>query len=113
MILNRGDVVLVNFGDRIGSVQSGARPAVICQNNVGNTYSKTTIVAPLTSRMSKAKLPTHVYLAAGDGGIRMESIILTEQIQTIDKQQIKSRIGTLSARSLSMLNDAIMVSLAL
>lgn len=113
MTLNRGDVILVNFGNQIGSVQSGSRPAVVCQNNIGNAHSSTTIVAPLTSRMCKAKLPTHVYLSAGDGGVRVESTILTEQIQTISKQQIKGKIGTISPKSLSMLNAAIMVSLAL
>ena len=114
-IINRGDVCLVNFTVRNVSdnVQIGYRPAVVVQNNVGNKFSPTTLVVPMTSRTNKNHLPTHVFVPRGEGGIQSDSLILTEQITCIDKRQINRVIGSLSDQYLSFLEGAMQVSLGM
>ena len=104
---------MVNFGSPNGCAQAGMRPAVVIQNDVGNQYSPTVIVAPMTSRMSKANIPTHVLISEGDGGIKMDSLVLAEQITLINKFQIERTLGKLSSQSLNRIDRAIKVSLAL
>lgn len=113
MAIQRGDVCLVNFGspDGNGNLQAGFRPAVIVQNNVGNHYSPVTMVCPLTKQLHKAPLPTHVFVGRGDGGLREDSLILAEQIRSINQSQIHQVLGSLSESAMSRLDQALMVSL--
>lgn len=113
--INQGDVCLVNFNtrNRDGNVQIGYRPAVVVQNNVGNKFSPTTLVVPMTSRIRKNNLPTHVFVPAGEGGIQSDSMVLAEQIMTIDKDQINRVIGCLSAITYASVESAMRVSLGM
>lgn len=97
--IKRGDICYVNFGDcsdeKVGSEQSGMRPALIIQNNKGNRYSPTTIVVPITSQLGKKRLPMHVFIkGCKENGLKRDSIILCEQFQTIDKKRIVDKIGS-------------------
>ena len=114
-IVNRGDVCMVNFNtrNREGNVQVGYRPAVIVQTNVGNKFSPTTIVVPMTSRFRKNNLPTHVFCPRGEGGVQSDSLILAEQIMIIDKDQISRVIGSLPERILGSVDCAMKISLGL
>ena len=111
--ISRGDACIVDFGDTVGSVQSGIRPAVVLQNNIGNRHSSTVIVAPMTKSVTKAHLPTHVSIRKGDGGVLKNSMVLTEQIIVIDKSQIDRIIGRLSNQTMDRINQAVRISLAL
>lgn len=112
-LIHKGDVFLVDFGMGVGSVQSGVRPAVVVQNNTGNKYSPTILVAPLTSRTSKPPLPTHVTLYSGEAGLRRDSVVLTEQIQSIDRSQMQFRIGALPENAMQFVNKALTISFAI
>ena len=99
--IKRGDIVFINFGeakdDERTSIQKGVRPAIIIQNNLGNKFSGTTIVIPLTSRMSKHNIPTHVLIEKSNyNGLKCNSIALCEQIMTVDKKRLQQKIGILS-----------------
>lgn len=109
----RGDIYYADFGVGVGSEQGGIRPVVIVQNNVGNKYSPTLIVAPLTSKLTKTKLPTHVMIRASESGLAKDSIALTEQIRVIDKIRIKEYITSLTGITLARLNEALEISLGL
>lgn len=113
--INRGDVCLVNFNTRNkdGNVQIGYRPAVVVQNNVGNKFSPTTLVVPMTSRIRRHNLPTHVYVQAGEGGIQSDSLVMAEQIMVIDKDQINRVIGSLSSSTLAHVESAMLISLGM
>lgn len=114
MIVNRGDLYYANLSPVLGSEQGGIRPVVIIQNDVGNKYSPTVIVAPITSRMNKTKLPTHVKITASeDYGLPKDSVVLLEQIRTIDKQRLKDKIGEFDKRRMIDVENAIMISLDL
>ena len=107
----RGDIYFVKLEAGVGSEQNGARPAVILQNDVGNKFSPTVIVASITSRVGiKAKLPTHYFINTEDG-LQAPSIILLEQIRTIDKKRLDSYIGHLSQKNIDGVNEAILISL--
>ena len=110
--MNRGDICLVDFGATQGNVQGGYRPAIIVQNDVGNYYSPTVLVVPITSNTRKNNLPTHVYIPEGCGGLRTNSLALAEQIQTVNKTQIYKVVGNLGSY-LAKIDDAIKISLAL
>lgn len=110
--MNRGDICLVDFGMTQGSIQGGHRPAVVVQNNVGNQYSPTVLVVPLTSNTNKTNIPTHVYIPKGCGGLKTNSLALAEQIQTVNKTQITRTLGNLGAY-INNVEAAIKVSLAL
>lgn len=111
--IKRGDIFLVNLEPVIGSEQGGIRPALIIQNDVGNIYSPTTIVVALTSHIqSKAKLPTHI-LIKKRGGMRSNSIVLLEQIRTIDKTRLIDYIGCLSLSEMSMVDRSLAISVSL
>lgn len=114
MIINRGDLFYANLSPVLGSEQGGIRPVVVIQNDIGNKYSPTVIVAPITSRMNKTKLPTHVKINASEKyGLPKDSVVLLEQIRTIDKQRIKDKIGKFDERRMNEIENAIIISLAL
>lgn len=106
----RGDVYLANLGNTEGSIQGGTRPVVIIQNNMGNRFSPTLIIAPVTSRMTKKNIPTHVKIK---NKLAKESIVLLEQIRTINKSELKNYITTLDENNIKDINRAICVSLGM
>lgn len=110
--VRRGDIVLVSF-DGIGSEQRGLRPAVILQNDAGNQYSTTVLVAPLTTRMSKANIPTHVFLTRERTSLKADSTVLTEQIRVMDKCRLLRRVASVSEDDMQRINHAIMISFGL
>ena len=109
--IKRGDIYYANLNPVIGSEQGGRRPVLIISNDVGNKHSPTVIVAPITSRINtKAKLPTHYFINT-ENGLQAPSIILLEQIRTIDKKRLDSYIGHLSQKNIDGVNEAILISL--
>ena len=106
MIIRRGDVYYADLRPVVGSEQGGIRPVVIIQNDVGNRHSPTVICAAITSKMNKAKLPTHVELPCGESEMAKDSVILLEQLRTVDKQRLREKICHLDERMLR-LNEAI------
>ena len=112
MIVKKGDLFFADLSPVIGSEQGGVRPVLVVQNDVGNKYSPTIIVAAVTSQ-TKTKLPTHVRLEATQGGLSKDSVVLLEQLRTIDKQRLKERIGTLSESQLPDVEKALSVSLGI
>lgn len=113
MIVKRGDVYYANLSPVVGSEQGGHRPVLVIQNDVGNKYSPTVIVAAITSQISKAKLPTHVEVNAKQHNLEKDSVILLEQMRTIDKRRLKEKITHLSEEFMSDVDEAIRVSLGL
>lgn len=111
MIIKRGDLFYADLSPVIGSEQGGVRPVVIIQNDVGNKYSPTTIVAAITSSQGKAKLPTHVRVAAHHLALPKNSFILLEQIRTIDKKRLREKIGKVDDNTMASIDKAIRVSL--
>lgn len=103
---------MVDLERRSGSSQSGLRPAVIIQNDAGNKFSPTTIIAPMTSKV-KANIPTHIHLDTHEGGVIKESTILCEQITVIDKERLRKRIGKLSSNIIDEVNKKICISLGI
>lgn len=112
VIVKRGDLYYADLGTGKGSEQNGIRPVVIIQNNIGNRYSPTVIVAAITSKIHKAKLPTHVEID-GEEYSMDDSIILLEQIRTIDKARLKEKICSLLPRDVQKVNNSLISSLAL
>lgn len=113
VIIRRGDIYYADLRPVVGSEQGGVRPVLIIQNDVGNKHSPTVICAAITSRMNKAKLPTHVELSARDWDMMKDSVILLEQLRTIDKQRLREKICHLDGDLLDQVNDALKVSLEL
>ena len=113
MILKRGDIYYADLRPVIGSEQGGVRPVLIVQNDTGNKHSPTVIVAAITSRMNKAKLPTHVEIAAEKYGVVKDSVILLEQVRTIDKSRLKEKVCHLDQDILKRIDHALCVSFAL
>lgn len=109
----RGDVYYANLNPVIGSEQGGVRPVLILQNDIGNKYSPTTIVAAITSRIKKAKLPTHVELDSSAFALEKDSVILLEQIRTIDKRRLKEKIAHLDEKTMAEIDRALQISLGL
>jgi mRNA interferase MazF len=97
----------------VGSEQGGVRPVLVVQNDIGNKYSPTVIVAAITSQINKAKLPTHVEISASDYGLPKDSVILLEQIRTIDKKRLREKIGYLSAETMKKVDEALQISFGL
>lgn len=110
MIVKKGDLYFADLSPVVGSEQGGIRPVLVVQNDIGNKYSPTIIVAAITSK-TKANLPTHVELAAADGGLSKNSVVLLEQLRTIDKRRLKEHIGSLDEAQLPSVNQALSVSL--
>lgn len=113
MVIRRGDVFYADLRPVVGSEQGGIRPVLIIQNDVGNRHSPTVICAAITSRMNKAKLPTHVEIDAKKCEIVKDSVILLEQLRTIDKTRLRDRVCHLDEGILREVNRALMVSLEL
>ena len=113
MQVKRGDIYYADLSPVVGSEQGGIRLVLIIQNDVGNRYSPTVICAAITSRMNKAKLPTHIEIDSRRCQIMKDSVILLEQIRTIDKQRLKDMIGHLDKERMRSVDEAIRVSLAL
>ena len=112
MIL-RGEIYRARLDPVLGSEQGGQRPVLIVQNNVGNRYSPTVIALPVTSRMSKSRLPTHVEVQAGQCGLTKPSIILAEQVRTLDKQRLCEKLGCADASVMAQVDKALHMSLQL
>ena len=113
MVIRRGDIYYADLRPVIGSEQGGVRPVLIIQNDVGNRHSPTVICAAITSRMNKAKLPTHVEISAEKYGIVKDSVILLEQVRTIDKSRLKEKVCHLDRSVLEKIDRALRISLAL
>ena len=112
-MLRRGDIYYADLRPVIGSEQGGIRPVLIVQNDVGNRHSPTIICAAITSKMNKAKLPTHIDVYAETFGLAKDSVILLEQIRTIDKRRLREKMGHLDDLLMQRVNDAISVSFGL
>ncbi|MBQ7974121.1 MAG: type II toxin-antitoxin system PemK/MazF family toxin [Clostridia bacterium] len=113
MIVKRGDIYYADLSPVVGSEQGGIRPVLIIQNDVGNKYSPTVIAAAITSRINKAKMPTHIELPALDFGLSKDSVILTEQIRTLDKKRLREKIGKLDKELMIKVDEALSVSFGL
>ena len=116
MTVKRGDIFYADLSPVVGSEQGGLRPVLIIQNDVGNRYSPTVIAAAITSRMGKTKLPTHIdvyHRADGTVGLAKDSVILLEQIRTLDKRRLKEKMGHLDDFVMQQVNDAISISFGL
>jgi len=113
VIVKRGDIYYADLSPVVGSEQGGVRPVLIVQNNVGNKFSPTVIAAAITSQINKAKMPTHIEIDADDYGLSKDSVILLEQVRTIDKRRLKERIGHLNDHLMNRVNEAIEISLGL
>ena len=113
MIIRRGDIYYADLRPVVGSEQGGVRPVLIIQNDIGNKHSPTVIYAAITSKMNKAKLPTHVELNTKRCDMIRDSVILLEQLRTIDKQRLKERICHIDDELLKDVDRALMISLEL
>ncbi len=112
-MIRRGDIYYADLSPVVGSEQGGVRPVLIIQNDVGNRHSPTVIAAAITSQINKARLPTHIELGARSYGLSKDSVVLLEQIRTIDKRRLKERMGRLDERLMQRVDDAIAVSFGL
>ena len=113
MLIRRGDIYYADLRPVVGSEQGGVRPVLIIQNDIGNRHSPTVICAAITSRMNKAKLPTHIELNAVRYHMVKDSVILLEQLRTIDKVRLKDKICHLTPEQLALVNEALKISLDL
>ena len=113
MTIKRGDIYYADLSPVVGSEQGGIRPVLIVQNNVGNRYSPTVIAAAITSQTGKARLPTHINIAGGSVGLSKDSVILLEQIRTIDKRRLREHMGRLDEKQMTLVDEAIAVSFGL
>ena len=111
--VKRGDIFYADLSPVIGSEQGGTRPVLIVQNDTGNRHSPTVIAAAITSQTSKARLPTHINIAGGSVGLSKDSIILLEQVRTIDKSRLREKVCHLDQEILSSVNQALLISFAL
>ncbi len=113
MIVKRGDVYFADLSPVVGSEQGGVRPVLILQNDIGNRFSPTVIVAAITAQIQKAKLPTHVEISSKKYGFERDSVILLEQIRTIDKQRLTDKITHLDDEMMEKVDEALQISLGL
>jgi len=113
LTIKRGEIYFAQLNPVVGSEQGGIRPVLVIQNNIGNQYSPTTIVLAITSQINKAKMPTHVEIKAEAYGLDKDSVILAEQIRTIDKMRLKQKIATLDEETMQKVNQALNISLGL
>ncbi len=112
-MIKRGEIYYAQLNPVVGSEQGGMRPVLVVQNDIGNQYSPTTIVLAITSQINKAKLPTHIELKAQLYGLEKDSVILTEQIRTIDKTRLEQRIAFLHEDTMEKVEQALSISLGL
>lgn len=113
MIARRGDVFYADLSPVIGSEQGGTRPVLVVQNDIGNRYSPTVIVSAITSQIEKAKLPTHVELPSDVSGLEKNSVILLEQVRTVDKRRLKEKVSHMDDEFMAMVDTALAISLGL
>lgn len=113
MVIKRGDIYYADLSPVVGSEQGGVRPVLIIQNDVGNKYSPTVIATAITSQINKAKMPTHIELDANEYGLSKNSVVLAEQIRTIDKRRLKEKIGHLDDELMTRVNEALEISFGL
>lgn len=113
MNVKRGDVFYADLSPVIGSEQGGVRPVLVIQNDIGNKYSPTIIVAAITSQINKAKLPTHVEISAPEYGLPKDSVVLLEQVRTIDKKRLREKIGRFNDEMMVKVDDCLKISLGL
>lgn len=113
MVVKRGDIFYADLSPVIGSEQGGIRPVIIVQNDIGNKYSPTVIVAAITSQINKAKLPTHVEISSEEYGLNRDSVVLLEQIRTLDKRRLKEKIGHMTDVDMKKVNKSLLISLSL
>ena len=111
--IKRGYLYYADLSPVVGSEQGGIRPVLIIQNDIGNKYSPTVIVAAITSQINKAKLPTHIEISANEYGLNKDSVILLEQIRTIDKKRLREKIGFLDKNMMLKVNNSLQISLGL
>jgi len=109
--IRRGDLFYADLSPVVGSEQGGLRPVLVIQNDVGNKYSPTVIVSAITSQINKAKIPTHIELSAKEFGLPKDSVVLLEQLRTIDKRRLQDKIGVLDVSKMSMVDNALLISL--
>ncbi len=112
-MIKRGEIYYAQLNPVVGSEQGGIRPVLVVQNDIGNQYSPTTIVLAITSQINKAKLPTHVELKSEEFGLERDSVILAEQIRTVDKSRLKQRISVLTEEVMHRVDQALGVSIGL
>ena len=111
-MIKRGEIYYADLSPVVGSEQGGIRPILIVQNDIGNKYSPTVIVAAITSQINKARLPTHIERKSGDFGLQKDSVILLEQLRTLDKKRLKEKVGEIEDDMvIKRVNDALLVSL--
>lgn len=110
LMVKRGDIFYADLSPVVGSEQGGIRPVLVVQNDVGNKYSPTIIVAAITSQINKAKLPTHLELPGDEYGLSKNSVILAEQVRTIDKRRLKEKIGHLDEALMTKIDNALKIS---
>ena len=113
MVVKRGDVYFADVSPVVGSEQGGVRPVLVIQNDIGNRFSPTVIVAAITAQIQKAKLPTHVEIDAKRYGFERDSVILLEQIRTIDKQRLTDKITHLDDEMMDRVDEALQISVGL
>lgn len=113
MNIKRGDIFYADLSPVVGSEQGGIRPVLIVQNDIGNKFSPTVIAAAITSQRSKANLPTHIQLHANESGLSKDSVVLLEQIRTIDKRRLKERMGALDHSAMGQVDQALSISFGL
>ncbi|MBO5505894.1 MAG: type II toxin-antitoxin system PemK/MazF family toxin [Clostridia bacterium] len=113
MNVKRGDIYYADLSPVVGSEQGGIRPVLIIQNDIGNKYSPTVIATAITSQINKAKMPTHIELGANEYGLSKDSVVLAEQIRTIDKRRLKEKIGHVEDEKMAKVNEALEISFGL
>ena len=113
VIVKRGDIYYADLSPVVGSEQGGVRPVLVVQNDIGNKYSPTVIAAAITSQINKKKMPTHIEISAEEYGLNKDSVILLEQVRTIDKRRLREKIGHLDEELMFSVNDALSVSFGL
>jgi len=113
VVIKRGDIFYADLSPVVGSEQGGIRPVLIVQNDVGNKYSPTVIAAAITSQINKAKLPTHIEISAQEYGLPKDSVILLEQIRTIDKRRLREKVDHLDDELMEKVNEALIISFGL
>ena len=113
MNVKRGDIYYADLSPVVGSEQGGVRPVLIVQNDVGNKFSPTVIAAAITSQTEKSHLPTHIYVQSVECGLHKDSVVLLEQIRTLDKRRLREHMGCLGAGEMSKVNKALSVSFGL
>lgn len=113
VIVKRGDILYADLSPVIGSEQGGVRPVLIIQNDIGNKYSPTVIISAITSQINKAKLPTHIEISAPEYGLPKDSVVLLEQIRTIDKKRLREKIGHFDDEMMARVDECLKISIGL